>query len=218
MLPRIGNNQSLSEQAYEAIKGAILTGEFKPRDHLREEALASSLGISRTPLRAALKRLQYEKLIIVNSTKQTFVSEVNIDDMARVFVFRFAVEPMAAKVAATVIGKRDLALVEDCLKQHTARIKSGKMDKVIDSELLFSSLIARATENEFLIDSVAMINTFVQRFLALSPSTPDAVPHSVEEHRLIYKALKDHDPAAAEKRTCAHLTNVAARLGFQLPF
>lgn len=218
MLPKIGNNQSLSQQAYVAIKKAILANQFKPKDILREEALAASLGISRTPLRAALKRLQYEKLVVVNSAKQTFVSEVKTEDMSGVFVFRYAIEPMAARVAATLIGKKGLAQIEDCLRHHNAQIKEGNLEKVIVYELQFSSLVAQHAENEFLIDSVEMINTYVQRFLSLAPSTWEDVPHSVEEHRRIFEALQNHDPEAAEKRTCDHLAKVVSRFGFTLPF
>lgn len=218
MLPKIGKTQSLSQQAYTAIKKAILTNQIKPKDILREEALAVSLGISRTPLRAALKRLQYEKLVVVNSTKQTFVSEVNTEDMSKVFVFRFAVEPMAAKVASLMIGKKGLMQIEDSLRHHGAHIKNGNIEKVIEYELQFSTLIAQHAENEFLVDSVAMINTYVQRFLALASTTPQDVQYSADEHRHIFEALQKHDSKAAVERTCRHLSNVASRLGFTLPF
>ncbi|SBW06664.1 putative GntR family transcriptional regulator [uncultured delta proteobacterium] len=218
MLPKIGNNKSLSQQAYDAIKKAILTNEFKPKDILREEALADSLGISRTPLRAALKRLQYEKLVVVNSAKQTFVSEVKTEDMARVFVFRFAVEPMAARVAAALIGKKGLGRIEECLASHAACVKERNVEKAIVLELLFNTLLAECTENEFLIDGTEMINTYVQRFLSVANSTVRNVPLSLEEHGRIFEALKAHDAKAAEAQTNEHLSRVVARFGFTLPF
>lgn len=70
MLPKIGEKLSLSDKAYKVIKEAILNNDLKPREILSEEALATKLGISRTPLRTALKRLEFEKLVNVNSTKK----------------------------------------------------------------------------------------------------------------------------------------------------
>ncbi|SBW09909.1 hypothetical protein KL86DPRO_50315 [uncultured delta proteobacterium] len=67
MLPKIGHKQSLSDHAYTVIKEAILNNTFKPKDILLEESIAEMLGISRTPLRTALKRLEFEKLIFINS-------------------------------------------------------------------------------------------------------------------------------------------------------
>jgi len=217
MLPKIGNNQSLSQQAYNAIKTAILTNQFRPKDLLREEALAATLGISRTPLRAALKRLQYEKLVTVTSTKQTIVSEVRPEDMEKVFVFRFAVEPIAAKVAATVIGKKGLRQIEECLAQQADHIAAGNIEKIIATELQFSSLLAQHTGNEFFVDSIEMINTYMQRFLSLAPTTGQDVAHSVKEHQDIYTAIAERNASAAEEKTRVHLTNVAARLGYSLP-
>lgn len=217
MLPKIGSNESLSQQAYDAIKKAILSNVFKPKDILREEAIAASLGISRTPLRAALKRLLYEKLVMVNSTRQTFVSEVKVEDMARVFVYRFAIEPVVAKVAANLIDKKGLGRIEDCLRLHAACVKERNVEKTIVYELQFNSLLAQYTQNEFLIDGVGMINTYVQRFLSVAPTTPEDVPHSVEEHWRIFEALKNHDQQAAEARTSEHLGNIVSRFGFTLP-
>ena len=218
MLPKIGKNQSLSQQAYSAIKKAILSNELKPKELLREEALASTLGISRTPLRAALKQLQFEKLIVVNSSKHAFVSEVKPEIMTKVFVYRFAVEPIAARAAASTIEREDIGRIEDCLARHEEHIREGKLDKIIACELEFSRLIAESTRNEFLIDGTEMVNTYMQRFIAMSKTVTADVTESVGEHRGILEALDKGDGTLAEERTVRHLYNVAGRARFKLPF
>ncbi len=216
MLPKIGNEKSLSQRAYLAIKKAILNNDLKPNEILGEEALATSLGISRTPLREALKQLQAEKLVTINSAKQSFVAALNKEDIMQVMLFRFAIETMASRVAALEHEKNDMAKIQDCLKRHEKNIEKKQIEKIILCEVEFSALIAQSTKNIFLIESVERINVYMQRFLALSNTMGRDVTYSIEEHKNIFEAIKSSDAVLAEKLTHAHLSNVTSRLGFEL--
>lgn len=218
MLPKIGKSQSLAEQAYEALKKAIVNNTLKPKEILREEALAASLGISRTPLRAALRRLQFEKLIVVDSSKHAFVTDVKPETMNKVFTFRFALEPVASRVACIRIGKEGLSRIDACLKQHENCIKEQNLDKIIACELKFTTLIAEATENSFLMDGIAVINTYMQRYIAFSRTASEDVTYSLVEHRMILDALAGDEPKAAEECTRHHLANIVARFGLKNVF
>jgi DNA-binding GntR family transcriptional regulator len=217
VLPNIGRKKSLSEQAYLVIKESILNNTFKPRDILLEESLAEMLGISRTPLRTALKRLEFEKLVIVNSSKQAVVAEIHLEDMVKVLVFRLAVEPFIARLACGLVEQAHLAAIEECLAQNETAIQEKCLTSIIACELEFDKLLVAITENEFLADSIAMIHSYQHRFLTLSTTTYQDAPGSLAEHRLILDALRAKNADAAEKRVQEHLRRVASRLGFQLP-
>ena len=199
------------------LKEAILNNTFKPRDVLLEEAIAEMLGVSRTPLRTALKRLAFEKLVVVNSSKQAVVAEIQPEDMVKVFVFRLAVEPLIARVACGMVTDEHLEKIEDCLTRNTRALEEKDLINVIACELEFDRILVASVDNEFLVDSISMIHSYLQRFLALSTTTHSDAPASLAEHRAILEALRMKNPDAAEERARYHVRQVAARLGYGLP-
>lgn len=217
MLPKIGNSRSLSDHAYMVLKEAILNNTFKPRDTLLEESIAAKLGVSRTPLRTALKRLEFEKLVVINSSKKAVVAEIQMEDMVKVFVFRLALEPLIARVACGTAAEEGIRQVEDCLARNRQAIEERHFVAIIACELEFDKLLVGFTGNEFLTDGIAMIHSYLQRFLVLSTTTYPDAPASLTEHHAILDALRDKAPDLAEERTRHHLRNVAMRLGFSLP-
>ena len=217
MLPKIGNKQSLSDHAYIVIKEAILNNTFKPKDILLEESIAEMLGISRTPLRTALKRLEFEKLVVINSSKQAVVAEIHPADMVQVFVFRLAVEPIVTRMACTTRTEEHLAQIENCLARNDTAIEEKNLIDIIASELEFDTILTAAAENEFLTDSVSTIHRYMQRFLALSTTTYQDAFGSIDEHRVILNAVRERNAAEAEKCTQFHIRQVAARLKYELP-
>lgn len=215
MLPNIGNKQSLSEQAYTVIKEAILNNKIKPKDILLEESLAASLGISRTPLRAALKKLEFEKLIYINSSRQAVVSEIKTEDMLQVFVFRLAVEPFVARLACDRMTAEGVGRLERNLLRQEKAINQHNLMEVIASELEFDGILAEIAGNEFFADAVGMVNTVMQRFLILSMTLSRDAPEALVEHTAMLDALKSGDCGSAARHSHDHLLKVANRLGFQ---
>lgn len=216
-MPKIGNKLSLSEHAYMVLKDAILNKTFKPKDILLEESLAEMLGVSRTPLRTALKRLEFEKLIYINSSKQAVVAEISFEDMVQIFVYRYAVEPVLARVVCDLITDAYLERIEDCLERNRQAIEEKHFAKTLDCELQFDTILAECSDNEFLADSVATIHTYLRRFLTLSTTASLDSPPSLAEHGNILEALRAKDADEAEKRTRFHVRQVASRLGYTLP-
>lgn len=217
MLPKIGHKQSLSDHAYTVIKEAILNNTFKSKDILLEESIAEMLGISRTPLRTALKRLEFEKLIFINSSKQAVVAEIQSEDMVQVFVFRLAVEPIIARMASGKRTEEDLTRIEECLARNAEAIKEKDLINIVSSELEFDTILTATVGNEFLSDSISTIHRYLHRFLTLSTTTYADALGSIEEHRMIFDAIREKDGKEAEKRTLYHIRQVAGRLNYKLP-
>ncbi len=216
MLPKIGNRQSLSEQAYLVIKNAILQNKIKPKDVLSEESLAADLGISRTPLRAALKRLEFEHLIYSNSSRQAVVAEVNVEDAAEAYALRVAVEPVIARLLATRgLPKQYAKKLDENLKRQAQAFEVKNLVDVVTSGLEFDYLLAEATENNFFIEVVGRINIYMQRVLTLSKTHEHDAPLAVNEHREILAAITDGNADKAERLSRLHLYSGAERLGFK---
>lgn len=217
MLPKIKSPRSLSEQAYLVIKDAILKNQIKPKDVLQEETLAASLGISRTPLSAALKKLEFEKLVYMNSSKQAVVAEVREEDMAKIFELRFGIEPLLIKLACRRITPEGFSLLEDNLRSTEQALQQGELIEVLSCEMEFDKILADISGNEYIADSIDMIATHLQRYFVLSTVNLESTPKALAEHREMLDALKAGDCAKAEKLCREHLHRVAERLNLPIP-
>lgn len=212
MLPKIKSPRSLSEQAYLVIKDAILKNQIKPRDVLQEEALAASLGISRTPLSAALKKLEFEKLVYMNSAKQAVVAEVKEEDMAKVFELRFGIEPLLVKLACRRITPEGFSLLEDNLRNTEQALQQNDLIEVLSREMEFDKILADISGNEYLAGCIDMIATYLQRYFILSTANLESAPPALFEHQELLEALKARDCTKAEQLCREHLHRVAERL------
>jgi DNA-binding GntR family transcriptional regulator len=217
LLPNIGKKQSLSQQAYLVIKEAILNNSIKPGDLLLEEPLAEALGISRTPLRAALKQLQFEKFVYSTPSRQMAVAELNRKDLENLFVLRLAIEPVAARLAAARITDEALERLEKNLKEEQAAIAAVNFIEVIRYEREFNMLLLEAGGNTFFADVASTIDVYTQRFHILSMIFPTSSPLSLGEHQAIVDRIRARDLAGAEEQVRRHLHNVLKRMGACLP-
>lgn len=211
-LPRIGTKISLTDKAYETIKDAIMTNYFKPGELLIEEKLAEKLAISRTPLRAALKRLSYEHLVDINSSRNVIVSNVSQQDVEKITVVRQALEPVAVlslenKIKGTQV--EDLRKIVE--REEEASIKK-EYDELIKMEYEFHVSIAKFTDNEWIYEMVKNINTIIQRFLILSGSLNRYNKLAIEEHGEILKEIENGRYNKAAENMKIHIINVSNRM------
>lgn len=211
-LRRIGNEISLSEQAYLIIKDAIVNNQLKPLTDLSEEMLAAQLGISRTPVRAAIKRLVFEKLVIMKPGKTAVVADISENDIHKVFAVRIGLEPIAANAAAVIITDRQIEFLEEIIDAQIEALRMGDYMLYIAKEYEFHTSIANYAENDMLYDFIDKVNIHVQRFLTLSLTLQKHSMIAIAEHQAIVKALKLHKSEAAEQAMRLHVVNVAERI------
>lgn len=216
-LPKIGKKQPLSEQAYAAVKEGILTNTLKAKDVLLEETLCNMLGISKTPLRVALTRLEAEKLVVFNSAKQAVVAELSTEDVSDLFCFRFAVEPSLASIASTMLTDEYAEKLEECLSRSEEANVENDLFKIVARELEFDKILAACVDNGFFTSSITMIHSHLQRLLSRAPSTYRDARHSLVEHRMILAALKEKKAKEAATLTRRHLRNVIIRCEIDFP-
>lgn len=211
-LPKIGNDISLSEQAYLVIRDAIINNKLKPREILLEEALAAELGISRTPVRAALKRLDFERLLTLNPGRNAVVADISEEDISKVFAIRIVLEPLAAKLVAAVITPTQLEELEEVLNGQKEAIKIGDFDLYLQKDYEFHNYLAKYSDNEILFGYIQNISSQVQRFLILSETLQASSDIAFQEHIAILKALEKRDIKLAEENMRKHVENVSKRI------
>jgi DNA-binding GntR family transcriptional regulator len=190
--------------AYEQIRGLILTGEFAPGERLGQVELAERLGISRTPVREALRRLAGEGLVIARTNHGFRVAEIGIDEVMRRLEIRVLLEPGIARLAAERASDSDLVAIDGAVERELhADDAAGTHDASRD----FHLAVARATGNPDLVTTLAAqwIVEIGRRLLARRAAAPDWRRGDVEEHRAIAAAIVARDGELAERLMREHV-------------
>lgn len=212
-LKNLKKDPSLTDKAYSVIKNAIMTNELTPGTVLAEENLASQLGISRTPLRAALQRLQHEE-IVVQSGKTMVVAEVTEREVRDISVVRIQLEPLAIHLLAQNGGitAKQMERLYLCGEKQLRALQTGDNETFLDQDALFHVSIAQLTGNRFLTELVNKSNETIRRFHTLSGSLSFHAEEAVQEHTVILDYMRDGQFELAEQALRAHLEQVEKRM------
>ena len=207
-LQRIDVSLSLKDRAYAAIKEAILTLRLEPGAPLVETDLATSLGISKTPVRDALQELEREGFVTRVPFTGTYVTQVTTQDVAEIFQLRAVLEGLAARLAAESFTDEELNLIAQDLDAAEMALAQG--DLVLCSERgrnLHRAIIDKAS-NERLSVIIHNLDDHLQRFRVMSDQIGGRLDTSCQEHRRILQALYERDSDAAEEAIRDHLFSV----------
>ncbi len=196
-----------ANQAYRHIRGAILDGSLEPGAPLREEHLAESCGVSRTPVREALRRLEVEGFVRRNGAKRSFVADWSLEDIEEAFLLRAMLEGHAAVRAASRIGESELA----ALAQHNQAIHAAAQVAPIDVETFldhnreFHRIILAAAASPRL---TVVLGTTIEQPIVLRTARNygrDQILRSFAEHEELILAFRRRDPEWARSVMTAHI-------------
>jgi len=208
---------SLKDQAYQAIKDAILAVKLKPGEALVESELAEQLGVSKTPVRDALLELEREGLVTKILFKGTYVSEVTERDVREIFELRAVLEGLAARLAAPLLSEEELERAEELLAAQEEALSEGKIELASQLGKQFHDMIIQKADNRRLVPILRNLDDHLQRFRLLSDQISGRLNKSVKEHRRVLLALKEKDPGVAEEMVRAHLHSVLVDLSKEGP-
>ncbi|MBD2460562.1 GntR family transcriptional regulator [Oscillatoria sp. FACHB-1407] len=207
--------KSLHEQAYQALRTGILSGELAPGDRLVETQLAQWLQVSRTPLREALRQLQREGLVTAEPNGGLRVSTISAEDAIHLYDCRLALEQLAVAEACKNITKTQLKKLEKYVNQAESLERSTTQPALIqllDLDYQFHHLIAESSANKRLI---SLLENVFDAMSLLRIQTLRRNPEVLNirlEHRQIYEAIAQHDSATAVEAIVTHLTASKARV------
>ncbi|MFD5735740.1 GntR family transcriptional regulator [Streptomyces sioyaensis] len=201
-----GEELSLAERAYRVIRDRLVMLEIRPGAPINEDQLAQSLGVGRTPVREALKRLQYERLITTYPRRGTFATEVNITDLAHISEVRQGLEPLAAAQAArraTATDRATLTAVRRELESVDSRGRDA--DELMRLDLQVHRAIYAATHNPYLEDTLVRHDNLATRIWCLFVERLADMAGHVEEHGPLIEAIVDGDPDKAAQLARRHV-------------
>lgn len=196
---------SLDKLAYEKIKQAILTFQFLPNQALVEGELAAQLGISKTPVRDALMRLEKEGLVTRVPYKGTYVSDINNQDMANIFQIRIVLEGLAVRLAVEALDEEDFSRMQVLITEHARAIHDRDVLATSRINSDFHNVIIQHCSNERLIQMLHNLDDHLKRYRLLSISQGMRSDKSVPEHQAILDAAQKRDADAAELAMKQHL-------------
>ncbi|RKY51263.1 MAG: GntR family transcriptional regulator [Candidatus Neomarinimicrobiota bacterium] len=199
---------SQREKTYKAIKQAIISYEVKPGEPLAEEQIANKLGVSRTPVREALKELRKEGLVKIIHRKGAFVAEISSKDVEEIFLLREILECAAEKIAIPRLKEEDLIEMESLFNSISKDIEMKNYKNIFDTDIKLHSLIVDTAGNRRLSKFLNILNGQVHRMRVLSATAPGRLNKSLQEHKDILEALKKRDIDLAEQRLKQHIRNI----------
>ena len=202
-----GSNDGLpsSELVYRRLKEQIISGDMAPGSRLIELNIAADFGVSRTPVREALKRLAAENLVLADPARGMIVHAPDTGEIEDVFTVREALDGLAARLAAHRITPSELARLRLIVDTMREAIKADRREQILISNQRFHDVIYSAAGNPMLARVASDLRDFVRRFTTLPFASPDRVEDVLSEHEQILAALVAHDPEAAQRASNGHL-------------
>lgn len=197
---------SLSDQAYNILKSDIINNKISPLEILVEEQVADQLGISRTPVRTAIKRLAYEGLVNIES-KVTRVSKVSFKEAQDYQILRESLEPLAANLACIQMEPEKLKQLKDIYQRQQECIENYDWFIKLDTE--FHCKISEFSNNNKLLEFITSLRNQLQRYLILTKPT-NAID-ALKEHQEILEALELRDPIKTRGKMEIHIKKVSQR-------
>jgi len=196
-LPRLDISPPLSRQTYEIILNAILSFEFRPGDRLSVQWLSEQLGVSRTPVKEALQRLEQEGLVTVVARTGTFVSPIEVKDIDEILEARALVEAFAAARAARELSRAELGEAENALENMARALEEDRIARCAELGHGLHLIILTKLANDRLEGFLKQMDLQYTRVRRIFSHKASRQQQSLDEHYGILKRLKDHDSAAA---------------------
>lgn len=197
----------LREVVSESLRKAIKDGVLKPGERLMEIQLADELGVSRTPIREAIRKLELEGFVVMVPRRGTYVADISLKDIAQVFEIRSALEELSAGLAAERITPDELEDLERILVEINEYIANDDFDKIVDADIRFHDVLYHASRNNRLVDILNNFREQMLRFRSISMHYPGRLAATWEEHRQLVENIANHNSAQARKIAKKHMEN-----------
>ena len=199
----------LRDVVFHTLREAILKGELKPGERLMELQLASKLGVSRTPIREAIRMLEQEGLAVTMPRRGAEVARMTEEDMEDVLQIREVLDELAVKLACDNITKEEIRELENKALQFENSIKQGDLKKIAEADVEFHDVIYKAAGNKKLNTMLDNLREQIYRYRVEYLKTGISHPTLIREHREILQALDSHEKERVVEAMRVHVEKQA---------
>jgi DNA-binding GntR family transcriptional regulator len=209
-MPR--HRTTYADEVILAIRTAIVRGSLPPGGRLSEPTLARQLGVSRTPVREAIRALEREGLIMRMPGRGLSVVEISVDDVQEIYAIKSVLEGVAVRLACQRATDRDLERLSRYIRDMEGLASGPDIGAYAAVSREFHAALIRAARSPRLTALYRIVDTPVQRLRVYSLSQPGRPPDSVREHRAILDAIRRRDADGAESLIRAHVDGAGTTL------
>jgi len=192
-----------SERAHRYLRDAIRAGRLRPGDRLREVDLAATIGLSRTPVREALARLEAEGLIVNDAIRGIVVTELDYSMVTELYGMREVLEGTAARLAAQHASEVEISILDEQCAQYRASLEDSAEMALRNSQ--FHETLCYCAHNRYLLKMLNMLHDSLSLLGPTSLTLADRAAETLREHEAIIEAIRRRDPDGAEAAARAHI-------------
>lgn len=203
---QLENYKPLREVVFETLREAIIGGQLSPGERMMEVQLAEEMGVSRTPVREAIRKLELEGFVVMIPRKGAYVAGISLKDIADVFEIRAALESLAAGLAAERITEEELEELERTHIQ-ASNVDNDNIDNLVERDTDFHDIIYKASRNSRLIQIINNLREQIQRFRTTSLAFPGRMKEAIEEHKKMTEAIAERNILLAQQLALEHIEN-----------
>ncbi len=213
---KLDGYKPLRDIVFETLREAIINQTLKPGERLMEIQLAEEMGVSRTPVREAIRKLELEGLVVMVPRKGAYVAGISMKDIHEVYELRSALEALAASLAAVRITDEELEEMERQMVREAKETEENNLQGIVSIDTTFHDLLYQAAHNQRLGQFINILQEQVQRFRAATLSRPGRSKYALEEHKKIVEALANKDAKLAAKLATEHIENAENAMIFAM--
>lgn len=197
----------MRDQVFEKLRQAIITGELEPGERLVERTLAEQLGVSRTPVREAIRMLELEGLITFLPKLGAVVAQVSDSEVLEIYQIRSVLEGLAARLAAKNITPDDAKKLMTTLANIDQAAEQQDLTKLEQEHQQFNDIIYQAADSPRLYSMITTLVDHVRCYAKVGYSQPGRIMAANQEHRLLAEAITSNDSSLAENIAREHIDN-----------
>lgn len=198
---------SLRGRVFNKLREDILAGKYSQNDELKETTIGLELGVSRTPVREALRQLELEGLVSIIPNKGAYVNGISEKDIHDIYIIRSYLEGLCARWACEYITQEQIDALEEVVYLSEFHIKKEHHEQIVELDNKFHQLIYEASGSKILDHILSDFHHYVQRIRKITLSSDLRAANSNKEHAAILEAIRQRDGQKAEALAHEHITN-----------
>lgn len=202
---KINEYLPLRDIVFQTLRNAIITGELQPGERLMETQLGEKLGVSRTPIREAIRKLELEGLVVMVPRKGAQVAQFTEKDIQDVLEVRAALEALSAKLACKRMDDRSFLKLQLAIAEYSYAAKNKDLETMIEKDVEFHDIICNATQNDKLIQLFNNLKEQVNRYRITYLKNVEDSDTVEAEHIAILEALKNKQEDVASSLATKHI-------------
>lgn len=203
------NLRSLRGKVFTQLENDILNGKYQPGESLIETRLSEELGVSRTPIREAIRQLELEGLVQSTPNKGAVVTGISGKDIEDIYTIRTMIEGLAARWAAEKLTTEEIEELKEAVELEEFYTNKNDTNHMLLLDSKFHEIIFKASKSKLLMQILSMLHHYIQRARVASLQSPDRAKRALEEHKAILSAIIERDAQKAESLTTKHIRNAS---------